>query len=241
MFSSTHLSDSEAGQKLEDDFEYNNCVSGANAYIRKAFLRKVYTIVSVQLLLTTVVTGIMMYFKGPIALFASSYPSILLWFLCASIGLLIGMHIKRHESPINLILFMSFTVVESAAIGFTVVHFDVFTVLNALMITTVVVIALTLYTLQSKHDYSSWGACLGTCLLALCVGGFANLVMGSQLMEFGLAIGGAILFSLLLIFDTHLIMHRFSAEEYVPAALTLYLDVINLFLHILRILQAAKQ
>ena len=47
---------------------------------------------------------------------------------------------------------------------------------------------------------------------------------------------GAALFSLFIIYDTHMLMRRLSAEEYIFAAINLYLDILNLFLHILRIL-----
>lgn len=53
--------------------------------------------------------------------------------------------------------------------------------------------------------------------------------------------GGAVLFCGFILFDTHLIMHRLSPEEYVLASVSLYLDFINLFLYILRILQAVRR
>lgn len=59
-------------------------------------------------------------------------------------------------------------------------------------------------------------------------------------MEFVLSIGGAMLFCGFILFDTHLIMHKLSPEEYVMASVNLYLDFINLFIYILRILQAAR-
>ena len=60
-------------------------------------------------------------------------------------------------------------------------------------------------------------------------------------MEFVISIGGAILFCGFILFDTHLIMHKLSPEEYVMASVNLYLDFINLFLYILRILQAFRR
>ena len=39
-----------------------------------------------------------------------------------------------------------------------------------------------------------------------------------------------------IIFDTHMIMTRVSPEEYVIATIELYLDIINLFIQILKIL-----
>ena len=54
-------------------------------------------------------------------------------------------------------------------------------------------------------------------------------------------IGGALIFCGFIIFDTHMIMHKLSTEEYIMASIDLYLDFINLFLFILRILQAARR
>lgn len=62
----------------------------------------------------------------------------------------------------------------------------------------------------------------------------------SETMEFVLSVGGALLFCGFILFDTHLIMHKLSPEEYVMASVSLYLDFINLFIYILRILQATR-
>lgn len=65
--------------------------------------------------------------------------------------------------------------------------------------------------------------------------------MWSAALEFVLSIGGAVVFCGFIIFDTHLIMHKLSPEEYIMAAVNLYLDFINLFVYILRIMQAARK
>jgi len=57
-----------------------------------------------------------------------------------------------------------------------------------------------------------------------------------EVMDKLIAVGGAILFSLFIVFDTHMMMHKLSPEEYMLAAINLYLDILNLFLHILRLL-----
>ena len=51
-------------------------------------------------------------------------------------------------------------------------------------------------------------------------------------------VGGAALFSLYIVYDVYMISKRTSPDDYVPAAIELYLDIANLFLHILRILAA---
>ena len=54
-------------------------------------------------------------------------------------------------------------------------------------------------------------------------------------MEFVLSIGGVVLFCGFILFDTHLIMHKLSPEEYVMASVNLYIDFIDLFTYLLRI------
>ncbi len=70
----------DLGHKLEQDFEYNNCVKDADIYIRMGqlvltfyklvdFLRKIYSILSVQLVITLITGGILFSFKEPLTLF----------------------------------------------------------------------------------------------------------------------------------------------------------------------------
>ncbi len=55
------------------------------------------------------------------------------------------------------------------------------------------------------------------------------------------AVFGAFLFSLFIIYDTHLIMKKLSPEEYISAVVRLYMDIINLFMEILKILRHLQQ
>ena len=50
------------------------------------------------------------------------------------------------------------TLLESVSLGTIVTFYDVDLVLKAFVITTTVFLALTVYTMQSKYDFSSWGA-----------------------------------------------------------------------------------
>ena len=57
---------------------------------------------------------------------------------------------------------------------------------------------------------------------------------------------GAVLFGAYLVFDTQMMLgghHKYSIspEEYIFAALNLYLDIVNLFLYILSILNEGKR
>ena len=61
----------------------------------------------------------------------------------------------------------------------------------------------------------------------------------------GYASAGALIFSFYIIYDTQMMMggaHKYSVspEEYIFAALNLYLDIINLFMYILMIIGSSK-
>jgi len=52
---------------------------------------------------------------------------------------------------------------------------------------------------------------------------------------------GAVLFSLYIVYDVNVIMKKVSPEEYILAAATLYLDIINLFVKLLELFGERKQ
>ncbi len=67
------------------------------------------------------------------------------------------------------------------------------------------------------------------------------MFFGNSTTDTLLSIGGAFVFSTYIIYDTHVIMKYLSAEEYIIGVINLYMDIINLFIKILRILDALKR
>ena len=63
----------------------------------------------------------------------------------------------------------------------------------------------------------------------------------SEGFQLAMAIGGVVIFSGYIIFDTYLIFNRYSPEDYILASLSLYLDIVNLFIRILQILAAMQR
>lgn len=58
----------------------------------------------------------------------------------------------------------------------------------------------------------------------------------STLFDFLISVFGAIVFALYLIFDLQEIMLYFSEEDYIIACISLYIDIIGLFIRILEII-----
>lgn len=71
------------------------------------FLRKVYGLLSVQLLMTTVIAGLCLMTPALKELIHANPWLILVAFVLA-MGLLVALHVKSRETPINLILLAAF-------------------------------------------------------------------------------------------------------------------------------------
>ncbi|XP_069346442.1 protein lifeguard 4 isoform X3 [Eulemur rufifrons] len=153
---------------IEDDFNYGSCVASASVHIRMAFLRKVYSILSLQVLLTTVTSTAFLYFES-VRTFVHESPALILVFALGSLGLLFALTLKRHKYPLNLYLLFGFTLLEALTVAVVVTFYDVYIVLQAFILTTAVFLGLTAYTLQSKRDFSKFGAgyCRSTSFLRI--------------------------------------------------------------------------
>ncbi|KAM9028963.1 protein lifeguard 4 isoform 2-T2 [Guaruba guarouba] len=147
---------------IEDDFNYGSNVASAAVRIRMAFLRKVYSILSIQVLLTTVTSAVFLYSTG-VQAFVHERPALLLISGLGSLAVIVALTLYRHQHPVNLYLLFGFTLLEALTIAITVSFYDVSIVLQAFILTTAVFLALTAYTLQSKRDFSKFGAgCFST-------------------------------------------------------------------------------
>lgn len=146
---------------------------------------------------------------------------------------------KRKSYPANLIFLSIFTALEAYAISVVTSFYDARVVLLALILTQGIFVALTLFACQTKYDFTSWVPYLFGGLWFLILFGFVAAFMGpSSKVELVYGAVTALLFSAYVLVDTQLIMRHYHVEEEIAAAISLYLDIVNLFLAILRILNS---
>lgn len=105
--------------------------------------------------------------------------------------------------------------------------------------------ALSLYGLVTKKDLSGLGQFLFMGLVGLILSRIANMFIASASFDSALNIIGVLIFAGLTVYDTQKIKKmniignegtEEDTKEAIVGALTLYLDFINLFLHLLRIM-----
>jgi FtsH-binding integral membrane protein len=146
---------------------------------------------------------------------------------------------KRKSYPTNLAFLAGFTALEAYSISVIVSFTESKIVLEAAIFTLGIFVALSLFACQTKYDFTSWMPYLFGGLWVLILFGFMSMWFPyNSKVELGYGIICALIFSGYILVDTQLIMRHYHVEEEIAAAISLYLDVINLFLAILRILNS---
>ena len=157
------------------------------------------------------------------------------------LGLIFAVHWARNKEGWNLALLYAFTFVSGMTIGpLIAVYFGAglgYIVVEAVAITGVMTASLAAYALTTKRDLSGMGPYLFMGVLGLVVASIIGMFVGGGLFSALIGWAGAVIFSLLLVYD---VQRARSAEDTMGNAvvitLGIYLDIINLFLSILRIL-----
>jgi protein lifeguard len=218
--------------------QFGGSVSEATLDIRMQFIRKVYTILTVQLLLTAGLSSL--------SFFSTSYRnwiqtnSWMMWVsLFGAIGFMLLTFWKRKSYPTNMLFLAGFTALEAYSISVIVSFYESRIVIEALVITLGIFVFLTLFACQTKYDFTSWIPYLFGALWILILFGFMSAFFPhSSTMETVYGGAAALIFSAYILVDTQLVMRHYHVEEEIAASISLYLDVLNLFLAILRILNS---
>lgn len=95
---------------------------------------------------------------------------------------------------------------------------------------------LTLYTWLSRRDFSAWGSFFVVGVWVLIGTSLLNLFFQNQTAQLWIAGGTVLVFSGLLVFDTWRLKNVYGPEEYIVAAVQIYLDLLNMFLAIVSLL-----
>uniref|UniRef100_A0A7S2F099 Uncharacterized protein n=1 Tax=Alexandrium andersonii TaxID=327968 RepID=A0A7S2F099_9DINO len=225
-------------------------IKQAGIDVRAGFIRKVYGILSAQLALTVVV-AFFIWREGKDRDWLRSHE----WVLWFSVGMIVVTICVMtccqsvcRTYPQNYIFLFIFTGFEAILIGFLSAMYTWQSVLLCAGVVMGIFTGLTLYAISSRSDFTGMGPYLMAFLLALLILGIVMAVLPA----FGLSITwlnvlydllGVTVFSFYIVFDTQLILgewggHRlgFSVDDYVFAALNLYMDIINIFLYLLSLL-----
>ena len=201
---------------------------------RATLVRRTYTMVLVSVLVTIV--GVSFGLTQPRLMQAVSDYTIIA-FLCALAPLLLATR-KKAEFPMNigLVLLFNFVmgVITSPAI-FIYGQRQPGVIGQAAVLTIGAFGILTMYAFVSRRDFSPWGSFLTVGLWVLIGTMVLNFFFQNSTVDLWLASVGVLLFSGLLVFDTWRLRNHYAPDEYVGASVQIYLDLLNMFMFILRL------
>jgi FtsH-binding integral membrane protein len=158
-------------------------------------------------------------------------------FICALAPLLLATR-KKAEFPMNIGLVLLFNLAMGVMISPTIFFYgrtQPGVIGQAAVLTIGAFGILTLYAFVSRRDFSAWGSFLMVGLWVLIATMFLNFFFQNAAVGLWLAAVTVLLFSGLLVFDTWRLRNYYGPDEYVGAAVQIYLDLLNMFMAILRL------
>lgn len=224
---------------------------------RNRFIARVYAILSGQLLFTAgtihlfhlnpQIRNWMLYSQAgrKVPLFGLLISTVAWWIALSSES--------ARRSSMKWPILLAFTIGESIAVGFISSVYNYSTVIKAMTGTAISTFSVTAYTFlqkNPKYDLSQWGRALSGLGMAFILYGFIHVLELFGVLPHGFlpytealySILGAALFNLYLAHHTRLIVsgksskYQMNEKDYMLGAMSLYSDIINIFLYILRLL-----
>ncbi|KAF9682921.1 hypothetical protein SADUNF_Sadunf05G0158100 [Salix dunnii] len=211
---------------------------------RWIFIRKVYTIIAIQLLVTVAVATAVVSVHSISNFIVHTKVGLAIYIAIIVIPFVVlcPLYYFYQLRPLNYLLLGIFTTALGFLVGLTCAFISGKVILQSAIITFTAMVTLTLYTFWAArrgHDFSFLGPFLSASLIALLL--FALIQIFFPLGRISVMIFGclaSILFCGFIIYDTDNLIKRYAYDEYIWAAVSLYLDIINLFLSILTVCSA---
>lgn len=209
---------------------------------RATLVRRTYGLVSVSILVTMLGTAFGLT-QPTLMLSTMRHPIIAM--LCMFAPLFMVMRAPR-EFPRNIILTLLFTFIEGIILAPLIAMYSQTQpgiIGQAAGLTLGTFGVLTLYAVFSRRDFSAWGGFFIVGLWVLLATMLLNMFFQNVTASLWISAGVLFVFSGLLVFDTWRIVRSgaYGEDDYVMAAVQIYLDLVNIFLAILSLLGGGRR
>jgi len=220
------------------DRDYTQTVDSSYAEVQTtatvAFMKKTYQLLAASMLAAAAGAFVTL----PYAETVMQYRLIIFGF--ELFMLFIGLGMTRNKPGLNLAALFVFTFVTGVSLVpmlATLIGMGNGAVIgNAFLMTSVLFGALSLFAINSKTDFSSWGKPLFITLIVVIVASLVNaFILQSPIMHVVMSAGILLLFGMFTIYDTQNIANG-AYDSPVDAAVSLYLDFLNMFTSLLSLL-----
>lgn len=220
------------------------------AVVSGEFIRRVYNWMGLGLALTALVA---LYTASNHYLLSLIFGNSIIFF-----GLIIGelalvlilsAAIGRMQAATGMFLFFLYSALNGLTLSVIFLAYTRASIANAFFVSAGTFGLMSFYGYTTKRDLTSWGSFLFMGLIGIILASLVNLFLKSPMVYWVVTYAGVLIFVGLTAYDTQklkeMAMSGFTDEEEerktaVLGALTLYLDFINLFLMLLRIMGSRR-
>ncbi|HEX8724491.1 MAG TPA: Bax inhibitor-1/YccA family protein [Gemmatimonadaceae bacterium] len=201
---------------------------------RATLVRRTYALVFVGVITTILGTAFTATQPALLnAVLAHPFLTMIAWFAPLFVA-----QSQARAFPRNIILTLLFTFITGimlAPVLLAYLRYEPGALAEAGVLTFSTFGILTLYATFSRRDFSAWGGFFSVGLVVLIITMIVGMFFPSVGASMWISAVGVFIFAGLLVFDTWRITRsgRFTDQDYVFAAVTIFLDLLNLFLFIL--------
>ena len=161
-----------------------------------------------------------------------------------AIAFVMGLCIAKLSPTACTILYLVYCVLSGLNFSVIFITYKVTSIVYVFLITSCIFLLFAVLGRIAKVDFRKLGVYLLFTLLAVIIGSLVNIFIGSSTLSLGLTVLSIIVFMLYILYDMKMIdnMDDVFGEEKaaVYGAFQLYIDFINLFIDILRLIGKAK-
>jgi FtsH-binding integral membrane protein len=206
------------------------------------YVSDVLYLVNQQLALTSFIS-IVMYINQKNIINTINNNPLLIWLpLVGTISFLIGLHFNKDDFY-RKIFFWGFTACISLTLGLTLLSYSPDIIIKAVLSTFIIVMGIYFYAKDAalkNKDFSNLGPALFGCLIGLIIASILQMFIQSSTFGFIITIAGIFIFIGLLMYDLNRLYNNKYDENPLDAAINIYLDIINLFLYLLKFLKDSE-
>jgi len=219
----------------------------ARASAVSVYMNQVYMWMTLGLGLTALVAW--QTASSPAALqFIFGNPLIIIGLIIAQLGIVIALSAAVHRFSASMAtgMFLFYSCLTGVTLSSIFIVYTTGSIANAFLVAAATFGAMSVYGTVTKRDLSGWGSFLFMGLIGVLIAMVVNIFLQSAMMDFVISGIGVLVFTGLTAYDTQkLRQFGMNAPLDDPAALrrgaimgalTLYLDFINLFLMLLRLM-----
>jgi FtsH-binding integral membrane protein len=223
-------------------FSYAPALQARTGAERATLARRTYALV----FLSVIVTMLGVAFAGsqpPVMEAVAEHPIIA--FFCLFAPLIMAQK-QARVFPRNIILTFLFTFIEGIYIAPFLAVAEAHapgSVAQAGLLTFATFGLVSLYATVSRRDFSAWGSFFTIGLVVLIVAMFVNMFFGNASGSLWISAIGVVVMAGLLVFDTWRLLRSgtLGPDDYVIAAVSIYLDLLNMFLFILSLVSGGNR